>query len=259
MSLQNESFLFDENNTEEILKNTLTKYMNQLSKKEKADMMDVYSSFPETRNFRFVNFNYTDTLEQVVNQIDGNTSIATSSVSGRRYDNFLRNIIYVHRKLNNGMFLGVNDETQMNSEIFSDIEKSFLIKPSANEAFRDNTNEEVEDVINESNIIIIYGMSLGETDEKCWKLICKWLEKKTENRLIIYVHDETFLQSNPLFYLQKRRDFEDLFIEYSYDLNDEEAQEKISELREKIYLISNSESDFNFSLSVDRQQEYKLI
>ena len=197
MTEQNELFLFDEKIAKQSLVKTLTEYMNQLDEIEKEDILSIYNSTPSHRVFNFINFNYTDSLEQVVNLIDKKTSLITNSVGNVNCGNYLGEIIPIHKQLQTGMFLGVNDESQINSEIFSPTEKMSLIKPTANDGFRENTNKKVENIINKSNIIVIYGMSLGETDKKWWVYLGEWLKEDQNNRLIIYVHDRTFSKKNP--------------------------------------------------------------
>lgn len=250
MIKQNKLFSFDENKVKEILAHSLSCYMYQLNPKEKDNLLSIYNLFPETRRYNFINFNYTDTLEKIVGQFVKDESFGTSNIDNRSYANILGDVIPIHKQLNTGMFLGVNDETQINSKIFDNEEKNSLIKPLINEEYRDDANKKVEDSINQSRVIVIYGMSLGVTDKKWWVLIGKWLEKNANNRLIIYTYDKEFSKSSPIKYLRKRKQFENRFIEFSYDLNDQELQDKINALRSKIYLISNSDTDFKFSTSV---------
>lgn len=246
---QNQQFSLDKNKAKEIFVNSLVKYPSQLSVTERTDLGSLYNSYPSNRIFNFINFNYTDTLEQVANLFEKNNLNVNSLVKNNYLTNHIGKIIPIHKQLNNGMFLGVNDETQINSKIFNEIERNSLIKPFSNDGFRDNTNKEVEDLITQSNIVIIYGMSLGETDKKWWEILSKWLEKNPNNRMIFYVHDKDFSRKSVRKYLEKRKEYEDRFIGFSYDLsdiNDKDIQDKINALREKIYLIPNSVSDFKF-------------
>ena len=126
-----------------------------------------------------------------------------------------------------------------------------MIKPLSNEGFRDNTNKNVENLIDKSHIVIIYGMSLGETDKKGWIYLGKWLKKDSNNRLIIYIYDDNFSKINPRKYFEKRKEYEDRFIGFSHDitdLNNKKVQEEIGILRKRIYLIPNATEDFKFSL-----------
>ena len=243
---QNKRFSFERNKAKSVFIKSLVRYMDQLNETEKVDLLSIYNLYPSNRTFNFVNFNYTDTLEQIVNIFEPNKSFARSVVKRASYENLLGTIIPIHKQLNTGMFLGVNDDTQINSTIFDSIEKISLIKPLANDEFRDDTNKKVETLVDNSNIIIIYGMSLGETDKKWWEYLGIWLGKNPNNRLIIYIHDENFSKNSPLKYLKKREEYENRFIGFSYDLSDIELKDKISTFRKRIYLISNSDSDFKF-------------
>jgi hypothetical protein len=239
MTEQNKKFSFDKSKAQEVLVKSLTEYMYQLDKTEKDDLFSIYSNHPSQRQFNFINFNYTDTLEQVMNVFKPNQSIAIGT------------IIPIHKQLQTGMFLGVNDETQINSKIFDELEQISLIKPLSNDEFRDDTNQEVESIVDNSNIVVIYGMSLGETDKKWWEYLVKWLEKNPNNRLIMHVYDKEFFKISPLKFFKKRKEYEDRFIGFSYDLGDltnKDIQDKIKYLRSKIYLISNSDSDFKFPI-----------
>ena len=45
----------------------------------------------------------------------------------------------------------------------------------------------MQDIIDSSTIICIFGMSIGKTDKMWWERICKWLRSSVNHRLIIYV------------------------------------------------------------------------
>ena len=96
-------------------------------------------------------------------------------------------------------------------------------------------------------------MSLGETDKKWWIYLGEWLKESQNKRLIIYVHDSKFSKKSPRHYFDKRTEYEDRFLGFSYDLSDvtnAELMEEMDNLRKKIYLIPNSKTDFKFSSSV---------
>lgn len=252
MTEQNSLFSFDEKEARQSLSVTLTEYMDQLDEIEKQDIRSVYEKYPSSVVFNFINFNYTDTLERIVKQFAPNKPFKETYIKNVRRGNYLREIIPVHKQLETGMFLGVNDETQINSKIFTQNEQMSLIKPLANDGFREDTNKKVENIIDKSNIVVIYGMSLGETDKKWWIYLGKWLKGSQNNRLIIYVHDSSFSKRQLMEYFEKRTEYENRFLGFSYDLSgieNEELREEIEKLREKIYLIPNSKSDFKFSSS----------
>lgn len=251
MTNQNRLFSFDKIKAKQTLIKTLTQYRNHLNEEEREDIANIYNRLPSDIMFNFINFNYTDTLEQVVNLFEKGTPFSKITMNNMLYGGYLREVIPIHKQLQTGMFLGVNDETQLNSKIFSEIERRSLIKPLSNEGFRDNTNKNVENLIDKSHIVIIYGMSLGETDKKWWIYLGKWLKKDSNNRLIIYIYDVNFSKINPRKYFEKRKEYEDRFIGFSHDLSDlnnKKVQEEIGILRKRIYLIPNATEDFKFSL-----------
>ena len=65
--------------------------------------------------------------------------------------------------------LGVNDLSQLKSEIFTPLDLSGLIKPIMIETDIDENSGKLDVIINQSNIIYIFGMSLGDTDKIWWK------------------------------------------------------------------------------------------
>lgn len=69
------------------------------------------------------------------------------------------------------------------SEILSPTEKISLIKPEANDGFREDTNKKVENIIQKSSMVIIYGMSLGETDKKWWVYLGRWKNALSQYRI----------------------------------------------------------------------------
>jgi hypothetical protein len=88
------------------------------------------------------------------------------------------------------MVFGVNDESQIeNLDIFDcengDLYKNMLIKVQANAAFLEYTDFKAEQLIKNSHLIYVYGMSIGETDKLWWSRLCTWLNTSTERHLIV--------------------------------------------------------------------------
>ena len=88
------------------------------------------------------------------------------------------------------MVLGVNDESQISEiDIFENYEpeyKESLIKPLTNEMNGANMDESCKKLIEESNLIYVYGMSLGKTDMLWWRRIIDWLINHQNAHIIIY-------------------------------------------------------------------------
>lgn len=115
-----------------------------------------------------INFNYTSTLERLLDYKGGRVSIGTNSVGMSVY---IENIIHIHRSLADGdIILGVNDVNQIANQSYLDRAEILdcLVKPQVNENQEDGINDEVRNVIHSSDIIVIFGSSLGETDSMWW-------------------------------------------------------------------------------------------
>ena len=92
--------------------------------------------------------------------------------------------------------MGVNDNTQIYNEDLKNNRKiqTVFIKPILNNRLGNLKNEKVSQFINDSEIICIYGMSLGSSDDFWWKKIVQWLKDSSERYLVIfkYLGDEYF-------------------------------------------------------------------
>lgn len=101
-------------------------------------------------------------------------------------------LCYVHGTVDENLIFGVNDETQIsNPAVFDcedgDIDKKWLIKSSAINLSKSDTITTASKLINDSQIIYIYGMSLGSTDAMWWDKIYTWLKNSdNHHRLIIH-------------------------------------------------------------------------
>ena len=85
----------------------------------------------------------------------------------------LRDIIHVHGQLGSSIIIGVDNEEQMKNEEFrnNDDIKDLMIKIQSNEVMKETRHMQCEALINGANIIVLFGVSLGDTDARWWKII----------------------------------------------------------------------------------------
>ncbi|MCM1148598.1 MAG: AbiH family protein [Butyricicoccus sp.] len=135
------------------------------------------------KNYAFVNFNYTDVLDQCLDIFaDRFNWIHISPFNGRR-------ALHVHGRIQERyIVLGVNDESQIANEEFRKSDEKFsLVKKDINKIIYKNENaEEMHSILDKSDIICIFGMSFGETDKMWWQSIAEWLKQDTAHMLIIF-------------------------------------------------------------------------
>lgn len=141
--------------------------------------------------FNFICYNYTDTLDQCIAIVKKDPATLGSHKNGNQTLNHsIGQLLHVHGTVDKEMVFGVNDDSQIEKiDVFDcedgDIRKNMLIKIQANASFLENTDTIASKLVQNSNIIYIYGMSIGETDKLWWDRICTWLNNNGERHLII--------------------------------------------------------------------------
>lgn len=143
--------------------------------------------------FHFLSFNYTEVFDKIVQTI---SDTCNGVLLSRSYNDGIRRrvidnrIIHIHGKLNGNMIMGVNDEEQLpfSGELLYRIKRR-IIKPEKNKSIGYNTDSISMNTIQKSNIICIYGMSMGATDTIWWESIGKWLLTDNATALIYFVYD----------------------------------------------------------------------
>lgn len=238
MEREQEKFQIKDKDVYTIMYNTLKGISDALRDNEKTYIENLFNS--NNNEIFFLNFNYTNTLEQIILNID--QPIKTSD-----YSCYIKDLIAIHRTLKDGTFLGVNDETQLNASIFNQDELDSLIKPLNNESEMTNSYKKVDYIINNSQIIYIFGMSLGATDKYWWEKLAKWLLADSRRRLIInsYLDSELKIKTT-LHSLILKRIIRQVKNKFTSHLNYEEEQ--ILELQNQIYIAISSDQILNCNI-----------
>ena len=151
-------------------------------------------SQPLDVEYEFVVFNYTSICQKYISDIQINEVDDFCAVSNLKAVLSVNRFVNVHGRLENEILLGVDNDLQIeNKELRKDEQFAFYyIKPTINRKLQSGYDKEAKELIESSNIIVIYGMSLGETDKTWWKLIADWLlarENAEECFLVVYLYD----------------------------------------------------------------------
>lgn len=169
-------------------------------------------------------FNYTNTFEEIL-QIFGK--------SHELYINTIRlvKVYHVHGTLDYQMTFGVNDFSQIFSEknIMDESNSNEIIKPLYNDACLNTNNSDCENLINQANIISIYGASIGATDQKWWDYIGNQMQERSNLSIIYFPFDN---KKDPLItpqYLSKWcKDYQHFLIErLNLPKNDDKISDRI--------------------------------
>lgn len=168
---------------------SMTSFMNlgSLLDPEPKSRYDAFLGRIKTRgryDVSFMTFNYTTTLEWL---FDFKNDMKAISPFER-----IMTIQHVHGVLDNMMVMGVNDpgqiaNTSLNTD--EDVIEEF-IKPEYNDACMNNKNNICESLINNAEMIVLYGTSLGMSDQKWWKLIGRRMNSDFYPLLVYLPYDE---------------------------------------------------------------------
>lgn len=235
LNKEQEKFKLGEKSQDTIVHETILNFANNLRYEEEKYIKGL--NYNNANICSFLNFNYTNTLSKIVG-----CSSTPKFLNQRKY--YLSHLIHVHRTLNDGTFLGVNDESQLNKDIFSDDELDSLIKPRNNQSEMNEDYEKIIPIIEDTDIIYIFGMSIGETDRFWWNLIADWLKKDKRRRLIINEHveeDERLLAQ--LHTNKKRRIIRKVKEKFLTHLEKTEEKEQI---KDQIYISIGSTKILNY-------------
>lgn len=201
------------------IKNDFDKIFANFSSIFNKKLANMYP-FKDSINFyKFINFNYTKTLDIFLKNYDGKTN-----GNYRIFD--LNNNIQIHNSLDEHLIFGVNNIDQVNKELLENtIYEKFFIKHLNNDYLGDLKYETALDFIKNSNVLFVYGMSLGATDKFWWTEICNWLNSSTDRHLIFYIYYEK-KDHTKLEFTEKEYEIENKLLDFADDTVDKEKIRK---------------------------------
>lgn len=188
--------------------------------------------------YQVINFNYTDCLDKVW-KVYGNKAIGSHKYGALIKNERLGQVLHIHGTLtDNEMILGVNDEEQIkNKELRNDKERRiFLIKPELNEAIGQYKMTKVREILHSSEVICLFGVSIGDTDRIWWEQIGKWLWEIETHILIIYNYEPKYSLTHPYTGLKHLKEKREAFLAKT-NLTLEEQ----NEVMERIFIRDNEE------------------
>lgn len=180
----------DQKELTQIVTNSIDNISKEFCPKDQQTIQKVFNTHKaESIKYNFLTFNYTDSLEQVIDQaFKGEKTIGSHRYSSDNYSHSIGQIIHMHGTFDNRMILGVNDISQIKNEKLQNSELLIhtFIKPIINDDCGQLINETAEQFINNSNILVVFGMSIGETDKKWWETICNKMVNDGSCILLIF-------------------------------------------------------------------------
>lgn len=190
LSEEQSKFNMDEFNEKElekyanIFRNSLVKFSDFFPPEDKAIIANTIASYGGSTKYNIIDFNYTYCVDDI-----WDTTLLKLGDNSRAYSSFGTKI-HVHGELGLSPILGVdnveqiaNTEWRQNSSFVE-----MIVKEKMNKITKQDRTNQARAIIKNSAIIIVYGMSLGKTDQLWWKEIANWLVSNDKHKLIIYAH-----------------------------------------------------------------------
>lgn len=199
------------------------------------DQDEVYRSLPDpsTRSISFITLNYTDTLEKILFNGKNGISDKGRDETGRSWS--IVNLFHAHGTLEGTPLIGVDNPSQIANTELAAIEdvREILVKTEANASIKSGVDRRCKELIGRADLIILFGVSLGETDETWWREIGKRI--KTSNAVVIIFHYDPKMNLTHHDFLMGRfeREVRESFIKRS------ECGGKEKERRNQIYVVLN--------------------
>ncbi len=181
------------------------------------DIEKIYDKYKnENIVYNFINFNYTSVLKKCLDTIPQKI-VSKRTDSNIEHIDKIGQIVHVHGSCDRYPIMGVNDNSQISNKELANDDKftRYIVKPSLNKRLRQNNDINADNLISESTIICIYGMSLGETDKYWWNKILAWLHNNPNRQLIIFDYDEHFTMSTQFDRIEKEDSIVDKLAEYN--------------------------------------------
>jgi hypothetical protein len=220
--LEKQNELFDVNGALVRVKSTMYKatvglgdflFSNSENQKEKLAVKN------QPKIYQFINFNYTTVFDRCINTLRQNDSsrIEMWSHEGKTYFHSLGQLIHVHGTTSDSMILGVNDESQISNKELLDLEniREIMIKPIANQSVHNDKTNTCMRMIKSSDFIVVFGMSLGETDRIWWESIIQWLRDDPQHYLVIFAWKKDYSKAMISYFLDIEKEVRKLLLSYS--------------------------------------------
>ncbi|WP_250787453.1 AbiH family protein [Periweissella ghanensis] len=139
----------------------------------------------------FVTLNYTYLLERYlhfnINMINTEPIGYSTLMSGYEISGVSR-VIHAHGDLNESFIFGLDNSSQINNKI-DEMNGKYLIKEELNKMVRSSKSQEaIEAIVTEGDVLIISGASLGPTDNSWRKQIIATLAMNKKSVLIVNVY-----------------------------------------------------------------------
>lgn len=190
-----------------------------------------YSSW----NVNIITFNYTKSIEKILEEKISDINLGKSN---KNIPVVLKGIEHIHGYVDNRMILGVNDVSQLiNKTLHSNTETTDrYIKSNCNSTYGLGHENKCLTMVRSANLILIYGMSFGDTDLKWWEAVGDRLIQGALVVLYVFDKDANFNGNQGVKIKAYKNNVKDVFLSKT-----NLPQDKLNDARTRIYVALNTD------------------
>lgn len=234
----------DKKKISDTMKKDVTTYF-YIRERDKLEIEALYKRTPGQRIYNFISYNYTKIIDECAKILNESLNNDNSRTVGK--------VLHIHGFIEENMIMGVNDASQITNKVFANDQNIVreIVKPQQNIDSRSNYESEAISIINSSNIICTYGMSIGETDKKWWNIISNWLSNNSNRLFVILAHDDKYNKRFPHQQTEVVDKIVNKFLSFS-----NLPSEKLNNIKDRIFVGVNYDV---FEMNLCRQEENEEI
>lgn len=194
-------------------------------------------------DFNFITFNYTKAFDAIYG-LFGSSGIGSYKKSSGYSLQYRRGkLVHIHGYADKYPILGVcSNYSIKNQELLKDeLFATAMLKSKSLDTSGQLWKTEAFKLIDNSDIICIFGMSLGESDSDYWEKILDWLEISSDKQLVVFwrCSKAINIETSVLSKARKVKEVQEILLDYSAW-----SEDKFEKIKNRIHIVINSNEMF---------------
>ena len=160
---------------------------------------------PAHGKITILSLNYTPSIERILDYKDNQPISIDSNDGWLGYGTEVHPVLHPHHTLDDTILVGLNDDSQIANQTLLGNEtfKEFFIKPACNKMLSSGIETQCSDVINNSDLFVVFGSSLGATDKLWWQKIANRMVN-SNSLLLLFIYNREMERTGRRLGEQKR-------------------------------------------------------
>lgn len=235
----------------------LVDFFQEIDPSERTSVSDIrYKDNATITHANFICFNYTNAVDKIFNQLKEDYLGEWRASNGNNHKMKMGKLIHAHGRLEQWPIIGVCDLSNIkNQELLQSEELKMVLQKSqsinvAGQLWRQDTITTIKN----SDVICVFGMSLGDTDSDYWETLTEWLEASSQRHLVVFWYDTNAEDIN-LSVWQKYKaitEVKDRLFDFS-----SWTAEKYRKIKERIHVVIKPQKMFSIPDKHKAQQPQK--